>query len=315
VNEPTKNRPMDNLRFISDAELQAHLHLPELMQTMETALIALSDGEVTQPLRDVIAIPEHKAWFGLMPAVYRDVIGAKLVTVFPGNVSLQLHTHQALIQLFDRETGVPLAVLDGRLITAWRTAAVSALATRELAPKNARVLAILGSGVQARTHLKMLRLVRDFEEVRVWSRTPEHAQRFAQETAAKVMSAEEAVRGADVVVTVTHSSEPVLHGSWLHPGAHVNAVGAVGLHARELDDTAMRQSTVLVESTEAALQESGDIVHTGVSIYAELGEILSGKKAKPQSRNTIYKSLGVAVEDVAAARMIYRKFIGIPPKP
>lgn len=300
--------------FISEAEVQKHLNFHELMRTMETALVDLSIGRVTQPLRSVIAIPQHKAWFGLMPAVYGDVIGAKLVTVFPGNISRGIDTHQALIQLFDEQTGVPLAMLDGRLITAWRTAAVSALATRDLARPDARVLAILGSGVQARTHVKMLQMVRSFEEVRVWSRTPENARRFAEETAAKVMSAEEAVRGADVVVTVTHSSEPILYGSWLDPGAHVNAVGAVGLHARELDDIAMQQSGVIVESTEAALAESGDIVHSDVRIYAELGEILSGSKPRPQSQNTIYKSLGVAVEDVAAARMIYRQIMGLSAK-
>ncbi len=305
----------DKLLFISEADVRQFLDFDELLQTMEAALIDLSAGQVTQPLRTVLPVPARRAWFGLMPAVYRDVIGAKLVTVFPENISLGLETHQALIQLFDRETGVPLAVLEGKLITAWRTAAVSALATRELARPDARVLAILGSGVQARTHLRMLRMVRSFDEVRVWSRTPDHARRFAEEVGANVMTAEDAVRSADVVVTVTHSSQPVLHGEWLSPQAHVNAVGAVGLHARELDDAAMRQSAVIVESTEAALQESGDIVHASVSIYAELGQILSRNKPKPQSRNTIYKSLGVAVEDVAAARMIYRKFIGAPPRP
>lgn len=301
-----------SLRLISEAEVRDHLDLDELMLVMQTALIDLSAATVIQPVRSVIAIPERHGWFGLMPAVYRDVIGAKLVTVFPGNVSRALDTHQALIQLFDGETGLPLAVMDGRWITAWRTAAVSALATRELARPNSRVLAILGSGVQARTHFDMLRRVRNFDEVRVWGRTPENARRFAEEVGAKVMTAEEAVTGADVIVTVTHSSEPVLRGEWLTPGAHVNAVGSVGLHARELDELAMRLSAVVVESSEAALKEAGEIMATDVSIYAELGEILAGSKPKPQSRNTVFKSLGVAVEDVAAARMIYRKVAGFP---
>jgi len=301
-----------NLRFISEEEVRQQLDLHELMATMQAALIELSAGKVTQPLRGVISIPEHRGWFGLMPAVYRDVIGVKLVTVFPGNVSSSLDTHQALIQLFDSATGVPLAVLDGRLITAWRTAAVSALATRELAAPDARVLAILGSGVQARTHLAMLRLVRDFDEVRVWSRTAENAHRFADEAGAIAMSATEAVGGADVIVTATHSSEPVLRGDWLNPRAHVNAVGAVGLQARELDAEAMRRGAVIVESREAAIHESGDIVQADVAIYAELGEILAGKRPKPQTQLTVYKSLGVAVEDVAAARMIYKKMSGLP---
>lgn len=303
----------DKLRFISEGEVRQHLHPLELMQAMEEALIDLSAGRVTQPLRGVIAIPEHRAWFGLMPAVYRDVVGAKLVTVFPNNISRGIDSHQAVIQLFDRQTGVPLASLDGQLITAQRTAAVSALATRALARPDARILAILGSGVQARAHLKMLRLVRNFNEVRVWSRTPENAHRFADEIGANVVTAEEAVTGADVIVTVTHSSEPVLRGEWLSEGAHVNAVGAVGLHARELDDDAMRRSAVVVESTEAAMNESGSIVHAGVSIHAELGAILSGDRIKPECRTTVYKSLGVAVEDVAAARMIYRKVMRLPP--
>lgn len=302
---------MENLRVITEQEVERCLSHEELMRTMEHALIALSRGNVTQPLRGVISIPDHKAWFGLMPAVYRDVIGAKLVTVFPGNVARRLETHQAMIQLFDGETGVPIAVVGGRTITAWRTAAVSALATRELARPDARVLAILGSGVQARTHLNMLRRVRNFEQVRVWSRTPRNAMRFAEETGAAFMDAQDAVSEADVIVTVTHSSEPILAGAWIKEGALINAVGAVGLHARELDDVAMQRSTVIVESREAALKESGDIVHSGVSVYAELGEILAGVKPKSTARNFVYKSLGVAVEDVAAARMIYRKVAGL----
>lgn len=299
-----------NLLFISDDQVQEHLDLQELMEVMKAALISLSEGAVIQPLRSAIFLAEQKAWFGVMPAIYRDVIGTKLVTVFPRNSDHQMPTHQALVQLFDRETGSPLAVLDGRSITAWRTAAVSALATDELAKPDASALAILGSGVQARTHYTMLNLVRHFEDVRVWSRTPAHAHCFAEEISARVTSAEDAVRGADVVVTVTHTSEPVLHGEWLAEGTHVNAVGSVGLHARELDAHAIDRSAVVVESAEAALRESGEIAQSGVPIYAELGEVLSGRKAKPRARNTVYKSLGVAVEDVAAARMIYARVMG-----
>ncbi len=258
----------------------------------------------------MLSIADQQAWFGLMPAAYRDVIGAKLVTVFPRNADLGIHTHQALIQLFDQFTGIPLAILDGRSITAWRTAAASALATRELASPEAHVLAILGSGVQARTHHRMLSLVRSFDDVRVWSRSPDNATRFANEISARATTAEQAVKGAHVIVTVTHSSEPVLFGTWLSEGTHVNAVGAVGLHARELDDAAMQSGAVIVESIEAAAQESGDIVKSAVPIYAELGQILAGTKSKPQSRNTIYKGLGVAVEDIAAACLIYAKVRG-----
>ena len=242
-----------------------------------------------------------------MPAVYRDMIGAKLVTIFPRNDTRGLHTHNATIQLFEAETGEPLALIGGRVITALRTAAVSALATRELAGRDARVLAILGSGVQARTHYQALRSVRNFAEVRVWSRTPEHAAQFAQEIEARAMDAEQAVRGADVVVTVTNSPDPVLRGAWLKEGAHVNAVGAVGPQRREIDEEAMKNAIVVVESREAAERESGDILQSGAAIYAELGELLAGTKPKPQGGRTVFKSLGVAVEDVAAAKLVYDK--------
>ncbi len=293
--------------LISEDEVERLLDLTELRAAMATALMELSAGLVTQPLRTVIPISKHAGWFGLMPAVYRDVIGAKLVTVFPQNATRGLHSHDAMIHLFRAETGEPLAVLGGRAITAWRTAAVSSIATRELANPDARVLAILGSGVQARTHHRALSQVRSFDEVRVWSRTREHATRFAGEIGGEPMSAEAAVRGADVVVTVTSSSEPVLRGAWLKQGAHVNAIGAVGLQAREMDDDAMRNAATVVECREAAMRESGDIMQSGVTIHAELGELLAGTKAKPEGRTTIYKSLGVAVEDVAAAKLVYEK--------
>jgi ornithine cyclodeaminase/alanine dehydrogenase-like protein (mu-crystallin family) len=288
-------------------QVEQLLDLGELIAAMEEALIELSAGKVIQPVRAIVPIPQHTGWLGLMPAVYQDMIGTKLVTVFPGNAARGLHTHNATIQLFQAETGLPLATLDGRVITAWRTAAVSALATRELASPNARVLAILGSGVQARTHYKALRMIRYFNEVRVWSRSQEHASQFAAEVGAVAMPLEQAVRGADVITTVTNYTEPFLEGAWLKEGAHINAVGAVGTWSRELHDSVFDRATVAVESREAALRESGEIIHSNSQIYAELGELLAGTKAKPPMGNTVYKGLGVAVEDVAAARLIYRK--------
>jgi thiomorpholine-carboxylate dehydrogenase len=211
----------------------------------------------------------------------------------------------ATIFLVDPQTGTPLATMDGRLITEMRTAAVSAIATKLLAASDAKVLAILGSGVQARSHVNALRLVRQFEEIRVWSSTPEHAQRFAREIGAKSMPAEEAVRGADVVVTATNSPTPVLKGSWLRPGCHVNAVGACRPDWRELDDAAMA-NVVFVDSREGAMKESGDVILSGTKIYAELGEALAGKVLPRASETTIFKSLGMAVEDIAAAMLVYR---------
>jgi ornithine cyclodeaminase/alanine dehydrogenase-like protein (mu-crystallin family) len=296
--------------FLDEERVQALLRLDELLPVMEKALIDFSAGRVIQPVRTVVPVPEQAAFFALMPAVYGDVMGTKLVSVFPRNVQRGLHTHLATIHLFRADTGEPLAAMDGRVITAWRTAAVSAIATQALASEDARVLAILGSGVQARTHLEALKLVRSFEEIRIWSRTPEHAQRFAAETGATYTSAERAARGADVIITVTNACEPILRGAWLKQGAHVNAVGAVGPKPRELDDDAMKNAVVVVESREAALQESEEIMHSGAQIYAELGELLAGMKPKPQGKATVFKSLGIAVEDVAAAELVYRRAMG-----
>lgn len=292
---------------ISESEIERLLEWTELSGAMERALIEFSAGRVMQPLRSIIPVKNQDALFGLMPAIYEDVIGTKLVAVFHGNASRGLHTHNALISLFHAETGEPLAVLGGRAITAWRTAAVSAIATRELSADNARVLAILGSGVQARSHFAALQTVRRFDEVRVWSRTLEHAARFAEEIGARVTSAEEAVWGADVIVTATASQQPILCGEWLKPGVHVNAIGSVGPHSRELDTAAMKQASVIVESRESANREAGEIIQSGVSIYAELGEILSRTTEKPRAGITVYKSLGIAVEDVAAAKLILEK--------
>ena len=293
---------------ISEEDVERLLNVNELRDAMEQALMAFSSGQVTQPVRSVVRVGEHDGWFGLMPAVYGDLMGAKLVTVYPKNAGRGIHTHNAVIQLFRAETGEPLATLGGRTITALRTAAVSALATRELASEFATTLAILGSGVQARAHYRALQQVREFAETRVWSRTSEHARQFAEEIDARVAaSAEEAVRGADVIVTVTSSTEPILQGAWLKEGAHVNAVGAVGLAARELDEEAMIRSAVVVESREAAREESGEIRRAGVRIYAELGEIFAGAVAKPKCASTVYKSLGIAVEDIAAAKLVVEK--------
>ncbi len=295
---------LGNPRYISDRDVESVLTIDELMPVLREALVEFSAGRVQQPVRSVLTTNKPVGWFGLMPAIYKDVLGAKLVTVFPENVDLGLPTHQAVIQLFRATTGEPLVAMGGRAITAWRTAAVSALATQELASSNAGTLAILGSGVQARTHFHALRKIRNFEEVRIWSRNSQHAAECANEIgAAVVSSAERAIRDADVIVTVTGSREPVLRGAWLKEDAHVNAIGSVGLVHRELDDEAMNRAVaVLVESRESAMKESAEIVQSGVAIYAELGEILAGSKPKPQSGITIYKSLGIAVEDIAAAR-------------
>jgi ornithine cyclodeaminase/alanine dehydrogenase-like protein (mu-crystallin family) len=256
-------------------------------------------------VRSVIKVDPPGGFLGLMPALTPDGLGLKAVTFFPSNAKRGIATHMATIFLVDPETGAPLAIMDGRLITEMRTAAVSAAATKLLAAPDAKVLAILGSGVQAHSHAEALRLVRRFEEFRVWSPTLEHAERFAKEISAKATSAEEAVRGADVVVTATNSKTPVLEGSWLKSGCHVNVVGASRPDWREVDDEAMA-NVVFVDSREGAIKESGDVILSGTKIYAELGEALAGKVPACANETTIFKSLGMAVEDIAAAMLVYR---------
>jgi thiomorpholine-carboxylate dehydrogenase len=294
------------LKYWNETEIRAVLKWELLVPALEEALLRFSAGLVTQPVRSILNVAPHHDMFALMPAVYGDVMGAKLVTVFHANGALGLPTHNAVIQLFDARSGIPLAAMDGRLITEMRTAAVSAIATRLLSRPDASVLAVFGSGVQARSHIRALGLVRNFREIRIWSRTRAHAERLADEVGGKAMGAEEAARGADVVVTVTAAHEPILYGEWLKPGAHVNAVGAVGPNVRELDDAAMADA-VVVESREAALRESGDILLSRASIDAELGELLAGTKIVDLSRTTVYKSLGIGVEDIAAAKLVWKQ--------
>src|SRR5438105_2374583 len=259
--------------FLNEEEVRHHLRMAELIPAMERALMDFSAGKVTQPVRSVIKVEVAAAtgFLGLMPALTPDGLGLKAVTFYPSNAERGIPTHMATIFLVDPETGTPLAIMDGRLITEMRTAAVSSAATKLLAPPDAKVLAILGSGVQARSHVEALQLVRKFEEIRVWSPTREHAQRFAKEIGATAMLAENAVRGADVIVTVTNSKTPVLKGAWLKPGCHVNAIGACRPDWRELDDDSMR-NVVFVDSREGALKESGDVILSGEKIYGELGE-------------------------------------------
>ncbi len=292
--------------FLDEDQVRRHLRMADLIPVMEKALVDFSAGKVKQPVRQVISVDPPGGFYGIMPALTPDGLGQKIVTFYPPNAAKGIPTHMALIILNDPRTGAPLAVMDGRLITEMRTAAVSAAATKLLGPKDAAVLAILGSGVQARSHLEALRLVRNFKEVRVWSQTKSNAEAFADEIGAKVTSAEDAVRGADVIVTVTSSKTPVLRGAWLKHGCHVNAVGACRHDWRELDDDAIRNSVLFVDSREAAMKESGDVILSGAKIYAELGEALAGKVPSRANDTTVFKSLGMAVEDIAAALLVYR---------
>jgi ornithine cyclodeaminase/alanine dehydrogenase-like protein (mu-crystallin family) len=290
---------------LSEPEIAKVLTYERLIPAMERALAAFSAGEVVQPVRQVLTIEEGQRYFGAMPVVTRGGMGAKLVAFYPKNAASARPTHLATVVLLDTETGSPLAVLDGRLITEMRTAAVSAAVTRYLAPANARVLALVGSGVQAHAHFEALGHVCRFEEVRVWSPTAAHAQRFAAEHGARAMELEAAVRGADVIVTATFAREPLIKGEWLKPGAHVNAIGAALPTWRELDDAAMKGSTLIVDSRQSALAESGDVILSESTIFAEAGEVFAGTKRPSRETTSVFKSLGLAVEDIATARLVY----------
>lgn len=294
-------------------DVERLLPMGECVDVMAAALAALSRGEVEQPLRLVVAPPRARGLLALMPAHLAgadEAYGFKAVAIFAGNAERGLDTHQGAVCLLDPETGELAAVLDAAAVTAIRTAAVSGVATRLLARADARELAILGAGAQARTHLEAMRAVRPIERVRVWSRTPAHAQAFARahgvEAAASV---EEAVHGADVVVTATAAAEPILRREWLAPGAHVNAVGYVGPGGRELDRATVAESRLYVDRRESAFAESGNVLLAGVPpehVVGELGELVLGVVPGRGSDDelTLFDSLGLAVEDVAAARFV-----------
>lgn len=293
--------------ILDEAAVRDLLHMEELIPVMAGALADLSSGKVVQPMRVMLPVSDHGGFLGLMPAYGGGALGAKLVTFYPNNQGVP--SHHAMILLFRPETGEPLVTMDGRLITEMRTAAVSAVASKLLARPDASVLGILGAGVQARSHLEALRLVRPFREVRVWS--PRNARAFAKEFGIlAAASAEEAVRGADVVVVATTSQTPVLFGDWLSPGTHVNAVGAPRPTWRELDDNVLRKARIYVELREAATRESGDIIAAG-RVDAEIGEVVSGTKPGRQSAAeiTLFKSVGVAVEDVVSADLVFRRAV------
>jgi ornithine cyclodeaminase len=318
--------------LLSAADVHAMLPMRECIDVMADALAALDDGRVLLPLRTVLRLPGGANAFASMPAFAErlggegDALGVKVITVWPGNEATPYDSHQGAVLLFDMEHGGLAAMMDASAITAIRTAAVSGLATRLLAREDARELALIGAGVQAETHLAAMRIVRPIERVRVWSRTPERLLRFVARASVEndveivaAESAESAVEGADIVCTVTSSREPVVRGAWLAPGTHVNAVGASLRTARELDSDAIARARLVVDRRESAMAESGDFLvprEEGMiddeHIVAELGELVAGRAAFRRSDEdiTVFKSLGLAVEDLAAARHVLRRATG-----
>jgi ornithine cyclodeaminase len=310
---------------LDEAAVAARLDMGDLIALMERTLADFSSGRALQPVRTVLAIERHATLLAVMPGYLpgSDALAVKVVSVAPRNTERGLPTHLATVLLLDPETGALRAIMDGRLITEMRTAAVSAAAARVLAVPRASRLALLGSGVQASSHLEALRRVRALERVRVWSPTRARREAFARAASRRlgleveaVDTAERAVREADLVVTATASHTPVLEGRWVVPGAHVTAVGAARANQRELDAETVRRASVWVDSLAAARVEAGDLLlaeRDGVPwderVRGEIGAVFEGTlegRTRPDEI-TLFKSLGLAVEDAASARLVWER--------
>jgi ornithine cyclodeaminase len=311
--------------ILSESQVASVLDYDLAIDAVARGLSALSRGAAIQPVRAVLRGLPGGSLFGVMPACLPEApaLGLKAVTLANSNLERGLPTHQACILLVDPRTGIPVALMDGRLITEVRTAAASAVATRTLAPPGASVLALLGSGVQARSHLRAIQRVRKLSDVRVWSPSPANRETFAAKEGAAapypvraVGSAREAVDGADIVVTATASPTPVLEEGWLKPGAHINAVGSATPAARELSGPLVGACRIWLDSAEAAWREAGDLIlarQEGLldeaRVVGELGALVAGLVPGRQSGSeiTLFKSLGVAVEDVATATAVMQR--------
>ena len=315
-------------RLLTEADVRSVLTMDDLIDTMTSALKRFATGQVEQPVRLMLRARGDDGLFATMPAFARhpDALGAKLVTVFGGNHARGLPSHLASIVLLDPDTGALRSLMDGRYITEARTAAVSAVSSRLLARRTSASLAIIGTGVQARSHLEALSRVHTFRSVTVWSPTKPHRDAFARERSADgnravpvtaVDHPGEAVVGADVIVLVTSSPTPVIENGWVKPGAHVISVGACIPTQREMDPDLVARARLFVDSRKAALVESGDVV-MGVAegrfgpdhVVAELGDVVNGAAGRRNDAEiTIFKSLGLAVEDVTAAALAYQRAV------
>ncbi len=311
--------------ILNQQEIAQLLTMEECMRVMEKAFLALSQGDVLLPLRQITWLPGGKSVLATMPSFSADIqsMGVKVISVFPENLGTDFDSHQGAVLLFETTNGCLRAILDASEITAIRTAAVSGVATRALSRPDACDLALLGSGVQARTHLEAMLLARKIKRIRVWSRNLEHAEQFARSEGERhqvsieaIRRAETAVADADIICTVTSSRTPVLAGEWIKPGAHINAVGTFGPQSREIDTATMVRSTLFVDSRESAVHEAGDYLIplsegsiTPDHIRGELSEVLALSVPGRTSLNeiTLFKSLGLAVEDLASAHYLYEK--------
>src|SRR3954453_13548647 len=307
-----------SVRIIDEHDVRRLLPMGECIEVMAEALASLARGEVHNPLRFVVRPPDAPSLMGLMPSYRggeRPLWGLKTVVIAPGNAARNMDLHQGFVALFDGETGETRALLNAGGITAVRTAAVTGVATRLLARDGARTLAILGAGIQGKANLEAMRAVRDFDRVVGWSRTPGRAAREL-DGVEEAASAEEAVRDADVVVTATSAPEPIVRREWLKEGAHVNAVGSSIPTTRELDTQTMADAALFVDRRESTVNEAGDFLFPQREgaigpdhIRAEIGELLigAGEGRRSDDELTVFKSLGLAVEDLAAAEHVLRR--------
>jgi ornithine cyclodeaminase len=313
--------------FVNEAGVRETLTMDACVRLMRQALTTFAEGDAVLPLRSMVRLPQGNGLLGLMPGYLGEPrsFGLKVVTVMPGNHGTPYDSHQGVVMLFGIERGEPLAVIDASSITAIRTAAASGAATDALANDDAGDLAILGSGTQARTHVEAMAVVRPLRRVRIWSRTRANAERLAREVARErscpvevSASAEEAVRGADLVCTTTSAPAPILRGEWLAPGAHVNAVGACFAATRELDTEAVRRSRFFTDARESCLNEAGEFrlareegAITDAHLVGEMGEVFAGRVPGRISRSdvTVYESLGIALEDLASAHYIHARAV------
>lgn len=300
--------------FIGNSFVEDNLQYKDLFPAVEEAFVLFTrknEREIIQPLRTTVNVEEHDSFFMVMP-VYsstKDAFATKLVNCFPRNLSMGIPSHHSHILLYDGSTGALKAIIEAHSITEKRTAAASAVATKLLAPANTKIHAILGAGGQAKVHLEALSAIWDFEEIRVWNHNFAKAEAFAKKYGCKAYkSAEEAVRGADVISVVTLAKEPVLFMDWVKKGAHVNAVGAPLPFKQEIDPVLMRSSVVYTDSRESAVHEAGDVILSKAEVYAEIGEVIMGTKEAKRDETTIFKSLGMAIEDLVASNIVYEKY-------
>ncbi len=313
------------LLILNAAQVRQLLPMAACMDVMAEALQALERGEMQNPLRTFTWLPDKRGLLVAMPAIAPQVMGIKVISVMPGNTTTEYESHMGAVMIFDTAYGRPLALMDASEITTIRTAAVSGVATRLLAREDATDLAILGTGVQAISHLEAMLVARPIKRVRVWSRHRENREKFAAQAQTRfgipvelTETAQDAVLGADIICTTTSSNQPVLQGEWLSDGAHLNVVGASTRQAREVDTAAMVKASLFADRRESVLNEAGDFLipkQEGAvddsHIRGELGEILLGQIPGRQSRTeiTLFKSLGLAVEDLASAHYIYHQAV------